>query len=229
MKYLLLPGLDGTGKLFDPFVEAAPNDAPTEVAKYPFDKSMSYSEYATFVLSTFVSNEPFTIIAESFSGPVAVLVAASRPSALTGVVLCNTFVYRAAWRGFSYLPWAWLFRFPVTTLMVGIHLTGFRQASKWVERIRAANQPVLPGVRASRLRAALNADVRGEFAGLDVPVMYLRGLQDRLVFSSCVRHAREARPSTTVVRVPGPHLLLQTEPQRSWQEVTSFVSSQCQP
>ena len=229
MKYLLLPGLDGTGKLFDPFVATAPQGASIEIARYPVDREMSYSDYATLVLDTFPPDEPFVVVAESFSGPIAVLIGSTQPPTLTGIVLCNTFVYRAAWHGFSYLPWAWLFRFPVTTLTVGIHLTGFSHASNWVQRIRTANQPVLPKVRASRLRSALTVDVRNEFAAIDVPVMYLRGLQDRLVFSSCVRHAKAARPSTTVVQVPGPHLLLQVEPQRSWQEVSSFVSSQCQP
>ena len=229
MKYLLLPGLDGTGKLFDPFVATAPQGASVNVARYPVDREMSYPEYATLVLDTFTPDEPFVIVAESFSGPIAVLIASSRPPTLTGIVLCNTFVYRAAWRGFTYLPWAWLFRFPLTKLTVGIHLTGFRHASNWVQPIRIANQPVLPRVRASRLRSALNVDVRNEFASLEIPVMYLRGLQDRLVFSSCVRHATATRPSTSVVQVPGPHLLLQVEPQRSWQEVSSFVSSQCQP
>jgi pimeloyl-[acyl-carrier protein] methyl ester esterase len=229
VKYLLLPGLDGTGKLFDRFVAAAPQGASVDVARYPVDREMSYPEYATLVLDTFAPDEPFVIVAESFSGPIAVLVASSHPPTLAGIVLCNTFVYRAAWRGFSYLPWASLFRFPVTTLTVGIHLTGFRHASSWLQPIRSANQPVLPRVRASRLRSALNVDVRNEFASLEIPVMYLRGLQDRLVFSSCVRHATATRPSTSVVQVPGPHLLLQVEPQRSWQEVSSFVSSQCQP
>ena len=229
MQYLLLPGMDGTGRLFDSFSATVPEGSSVDIASYPVDREMSYSDHAALVVDAFSPDEPFVIVAESFSGPIAVLAAATRLPNLAGIVLCNTFVYRVAWHGFSYLPWAWLFRFPITTLTVGIHLTGFQHASKWVQRIRAANQPVLPNVRASRLRSALTVDVRNEFAALDVPVMYLRGLQDRLVFSSCVRQATAARPSTTVVQVPGPHLLLQVEPQRSWQEVSSFVSSQCQP
>jgi pimeloyl-[acyl-carrier protein] methyl ester esterase len=229
VKYLLLPGLDGTGVLFGPFVATAPEGASIEIASYPVDREMSYADSAALVVSTFVPDEPFVIVAESFSGPIAVLVAAARPQALAGVVLCNTFVYRAAWHGFSHLPWAWLLRIPVTTLTAGIHLTGFRTASSWARRIRLANQPVLPSVRASRLRSALNVDVRKEYAALNVPVMYLRGLHDRLVLSSCVRHATAARPSTFVVQVPGPHLLLQVEPRRSWQEVSSFVSHRCRP
>ena len=228
MNYLLLPGLDGTGKLFEPFTAYAPTGASCRVVSYPVDSELSYPECAEFVTTNFIADEPFVIVAESFSGPVAVLVASTHPSALVGVVLCNTFVFRAAWRGFSYLPWVWLFRVPLTRFSVGLHLTGFKHATRFVGPIRAANAPVLPNVRASRLRSALNVDVRDKLAESAVPVIYLRGIHDRLVFSGSVRKVVSARPSTTVVRIPGPHLLLQVAPQRSWQEVSSFVSSQCQ-
>ena len=228
MRYLLLPGLDGTGKLFEPFVAHAPSGTSCSIVSYPIDRGMSYSECAEFVLANFIPEEPFVIVAESFSGPVAVLVASTQPSALAGVVLCNTFVFRAAWRGFSYLPWAFLFRLPLTRFSVGLHLTGFKDASRFVDSIRAANAPLLPGVRASRLRSALSVDVRDHLAGLNVPVMYLRGIHDRLVFSGCVERVVSTKPATTVVRVPGPHLLLQVAPRRSWQEVSSFVESHCQ-
>ena len=228
MKYLLLPGLDGTGKLFKPFTAHAPSGSSSDVVSYPVDHELSYPECAEFIMAGFIPKEPFVIVAESFSGPVAVLVASANPSALLGVVLCNTFVFRAAWRGFSYLPWAWLYRLPLTWFSVGLHLTGFKHASRFVGPIRAANASVLPRIRASRLRSALNVDVRDRLAGLGVPVMYLRGIHDRLVFWHCVRQVEAAHPSTVVVRVPGPHLLLQVEPHRSWQEVSSFVSSNCQ-
>ena len=228
MKYLLLPGLDGTGKLFEPLEAHVPPGSSCDVVSYPVDRELSYPECAELVTAEFIPDEPFVVVAESFSGPVAVLVASSRPSALVGVVLCNTFVFRAAWHGFKNLPWAWLFGLPLSRFSVGLHLTGFKQASRFASSIRDANAPVKPSVRASRLRSALSVDVRDQLAALTVPVMYLRGIQDRLVFSSCVRHVVKARPNTTVVRVPGPHLLLQVAPQRSWQEVSTFVSAHCQ-
>ncbi len=227
MKYLLLPGLDGTGKLFEPFTAQTPSGSSSDVVNYPVDRELSYADYSELITSDFIPDEPFIIVAESFSGPVAVLVGSTRPSTLAGVVLVNTFVFRASWRGFSYFPWSLLFRLPISRLTVGLHLTGFKHASRFVGSIRAANAPVAPAVRASRLRSALNVDVRDQFAALDAPVMYLRGSDDRLVFSSCVRQVVLARPSTAVVSIPGPHLLLQVEPQRSWQEVSSFVSSHC--
>ncbi len=225
MKYLLLPGLDGTGRLFEPFIRAAPEDASCAVANYPVDRGLSYPKCADLVVSKFLPDGEFVIVAESFSGPVAILVAASRPRGLIGVVLCNTFVYRVSWRGFGLLPWSLLFRMPILRFSVGLHLTGFERASEFVGIIREANAPVLPAVRASRLRSALAVDVRREFAALDVPVMYLRGDHDRLVLRHCLRRVVKTRPETNVVTISGPHLLLQTEPERCWREITTSVTS----
>ncbi len=224
MNFLLLPGLDGTGKLFEPFVRHEPEGASCTVASYPVDRELSYPECADLVAARFFPNTPFVIVAESFSGPVAILTASKRPPNLKGVVLCNTFAYRASWRGFSLLPWSWLFRWPTSRFTVGVHLTGFDRAAEFVDAIRAANAPVLPSVRASRLRSALTVDVRRELAALELPVMYLRGRHDRLVFGNCLRTVVETRPETIVVAVPGPHLLLQVEPERSWREIATFVA-----
>ena len=228
VKYLLLPGLDGTGKLFEPLVSFSPTDASCDVVSYPTDRQMSYAEHAEFVMADFMSGEPFVIVAESFSGPVAVLIASRQPSKLVGVVLCNTFVYRPAWRGLSCLPWAWLFRLPLMRLVVGLHLTGFKDVSRLVGPLRGANALVSPRVCASRIRSALKVDVRDELSALNIPVLYLRGKTDRLLFSGSVRRVEAVRPTTVIVRVPGPHLLLQVEPQPSWQEISAFVSRQCQ-
>lgn len=225
MKFLLLPGLDGTGRLFDGFTRHAPGDASCIVANYPVDRELSYPECAEIVISEFLPDGEFVIIAESFSGPVAVLAAASHPRGLAGLVLCNTFIYRAAWRGFGLFPWLLLFKMPLSRLSVGIHLTGFGRAAELVGIIRTANASVLPSVRASRLRSALAVDVRPEFAALDLPIMDLRGDRDRLVLGNCAQWVKRTRPESRAVTIPGPHLLLQTEAEGCWREITAFVDS----
>lgn len=224
MNFLLLPGLDGTGRLFEPFVRHAPEGASCTIASYPVNRELSYRDCADLVTSEFLPDGPFVIVAESFSGPVSILAASKRPPNLKGLVLCNTFAYRASWRGFSLLPWSWLFCRPISRFSVGAHLTGFDRAADFVDTVRAANAPVLPTVRASRLRSALTVDVRRELAALDLPVMYLRGSRDRLVLGNCLRAVVKTRPETIVVAVPGPHLLLQVEPERSWREIATFVA-----
>jgi len=71
-------------------------------------------------------------------------------------------------------------------------------------------------------------DVRPEFAALDLPVMDLRGDRDRLVLGNCAQWVKRTRPESRAVTIAGPHLLLQTEPERCWREITAFVDSNCQ-
>jgi len=44
MKVVLLPGLDGTGILFKPFIDALPSEANIQVISYPSATKLSYQE-----------------------------------------------------------------------------------------------------------------------------------------------------------------------------------------
>lgn len=91
MRLVLLPGMDGTGELFAPLLGALPPDRASVVA-YPRDVVLSYDELVAFVVQRLPVEEPFVLVAESFSGPIAVRVAAQHPAGLRGVVLCANFV-----------------------------------------------------------------------------------------------------------------------------------------
>lgn len=223
---VLLPGLDGTGELFQWFVEAAPSDFRCTVAAYPPDVAQTYADYAALVLDEYVPNEAFLIVSESFSGPVAVLAAAQRPEGLAGVVLCNTFVTPPAWTGLRRLPWSYHLRRPVPKTAAGFFLVGFRRVSEFVGPIRRANLGVDPTVLASRMEAVFSVDVRTELAGLEVPTMYLRGTRDRLVRPRSMRQVKSTRPDTQVGEIDGPHLLLQTDPDESWRVIGEFGAVQ---
>ena len=70
MKLVLLPGMDGTGLMFRPFIDAAYNHS-IDVISYPNDTSQKYTELIGFVKDRLPSEVEFIIIAESFSGPIA--------------------------------------------------------------------------------------------------------------------------------------------------------------
>jgi pimeloyl-[acyl-carrier protein] methyl ester esterase len=227
MDVVLLPGLDGTGELFRWFVEAAPAKFQCSVAAYPRDTVLSYPDYAALVIDRYVRDEPFLLVAESFSGPIAVIVAAQRPDRVAGLVLCNTFVARPGWTGLRYFPWGWHFRWSVPRFAAGFFLVGFRDVARFVGPIRQANDDVDPTVLASRMQLALAANVKRELVNLNVPVMYLRGTRDRLVGSRSVKQVLSIRPSTRIVQIPGPHLLLQVAPTESWRAISQFISDEC--
>ncbi len=90
-KLFLLPGMDGTGTLFGPFVEALPEGFKGMPVAYPVDRPLSYSELAELVRKRLPVSESFVLLAESFSTPIAIQIAAENPPGLKAVILVAGF------------------------------------------------------------------------------------------------------------------------------------------
>lgn len=91
MKLVLLPGLDGTGELFAPLLsELSPQFTPLVIA-YPTDKLLDYTALAEYVRKR-LPKDNFSIVAESFSGPVAHLLACDGPKGLQRVMFFASFL-----------------------------------------------------------------------------------------------------------------------------------------
>jgi pimeloyl-ACP methyl ester carboxylesterase len=52
-----------------------------------------------------------------------------------------------------------------------------------------------------------------------------RGTRDRLVGAKCARRILALRPSTSVVELPAPHMLLQAHPNEAWRHIAAFLAS----
>src|SRR5687767_5910188 len=87
---MLLPGMDGTGHLFAPFLEALGNEFNVKVVRYPGTEALNYAELEA-VARAAMPDGPFVLLGESFSGPIAISLAASGSPHLKGLVLCCTF------------------------------------------------------------------------------------------------------------------------------------------
>src|SRR5262245_4084057 len=110
---VLLPGLDGTGKLFEPFVRFAPTGVNTVVVDYPT------SEASIGVLERRVRErltDRCLVIAESFSGPIGIRVASD--SRVRALILCNSFVSSPMPSVFRHLVLAPFFVFPVPKFLI---------------------------------------------------------------------------------------------------------------
>eukprot|EP01136_Pigoraptor_vietnamica_P024202 Opistho-1_new@77020 len=115
---VLLPGMDGTGDLLDSFVAAMSPGIKVKVLRYPVAEVLDYEGLEVLVRDELPVDEPYVLLGESFSGPVAISIAASRPPQLAGLVLCCTFARNP-------LPLMSVFRFglgllPIAAMPVGI-------------------------------------------------------------------------------------------------------------
>jgi pimeloyl-ACP methyl ester carboxylesterase len=91
--------------------------------------------------------------------------------------------------------------------------------------MKHAIKSVQPKVLSDRFRTIVQCDVRAELAGVTVPILYLQAAQDGLVPAWCAEEIRRIRPDAKIIRIDGPHLLLQCEPERTADAVAEFVRS----
>ncbi|HLY63059.1 MAG TPA: alpha/beta hydrolase [Terriglobia bacterium] len=223
---MLLPGMDGTGKLFSKFIAALPETFEAVAVSYPTQQYLHYANLENFVRANFPIPEAYMLVAESFSTPLALKYAATNPANLLGVVLCAGFATSPlrGWRRFlASLVAPFVFYVPMPNLVLKRWLVGTDAPLSLMAAVRAAISSVPPRVLAARLRAVLACDVRAEAGRITAPILYIYGKQDRLISASCLEELRQIKPQIVVVAMEGPHLLLQREPRRAAEAVVGFV------
>jgi pimeloyl-ACP methyl ester carboxylesterase len=211
---VLLPGLDGTGRLFRGLVAALESEVRAQVISYPSERFLDYRELADLVAAQ-IPRGDFAIVAESFSGPVAALVGGNRPVGLRGVILSTSFVLPPAPGWLRFMPVGTLFRAGVPGWAVRRLLLGPGASPELVAEVAGAVSTVPPAVLAARLRAVLRANALESLRSCRAPVVYLWGSRDRLVGARGLHSIRRALPSVESIEVDGPHLLLQAKPAES--------------
>lgn len=222
---VLLPGFDGSGRLFEPLLAQQGLPFEPNVVALPADVSRSYDELLAW-LEPRLPTEPFVLLAESFSGPLAIRLAARHPERVTHLVLAATFLRSPlqSWLApFAALARPALFSRPPPAIGVRALLAGWDAPPDLVDAIRAA-MAVLPAeVAAARARAALITDEAAAFAATTVPTLWIQAAADRLLRPGHADDARASRPDARVVSIAGPHTILQRCPRECRIEIERFL------
>lgn len=220
---VLLPGLDGTGALLNAFAQTLGAALTTKIISYPTEIASSYAELERVARAALPTDKPYVLIGESFSGPIAISLAASAPAGLRGLVLCATFA-RSPLPALR--PFAPLLQFAPTRLPTPLlrHLLLGRWTTPLIERLlQAALDDIPPDVLRKRVAEVLQVDVSSQLRSIGVPVMYLRAAQDRLVPAASSDYLRQILSSIEIVDVEGPHFLLQTVPEICAEKILGFA------
>lgn len=221
---VLLPGMDGTGQLFEPFVAALGGEFKVQVVQYPPVGALGYKELEAIASQQLPSTGQYVILGESFSGPIAISLAASQPEGLVGLVLCSSFARnpRPAFEGLR----SFVGVLPVkhAPLAVLSHLLMGRFATP---TLRSALKSSLAQVSVSAIRArvaaVLSSNASVKLKAVKVPLLYLLAAHDRVVPASAAKHIVQVLPATRVVTVEAPHFLLQVAPTAASRAVGTFM------
>lgn len=200
---VLVPGMDGTGRLFYRQVPALATRY--RVATYSLrddapDMDAEVADLARVVRAVAPPGTPAVLVGESFGGTVALSFALAHPDLVAALVVLNSFPrflpQGRLWLAITALRWM-----PWEAMPLVRRLTAFRLHSRYTHRreIRRFLELTRSTSRdgyIARLRVLQSYDVRDRLGELVMPVLFLASERDHLV--PAVREARYMAE-----RVPG--------------------------
>lgn len=216
---VLLPGLDGTGLLFEPFIQQfASTDAYT-IVRYPTDRYIPYEKLQDYITSVIPHDRPLVIVGESYSGPAAIQLAAHSNLDIRGIVLVATFARFPASLLTSLsriLPLSLLIRLPIPAFLIKHYCFGQGGDPQLIRLLRQAINKNDPSVFSRRARDGARIDVRCDLKRLTVPCLYLQASNDKLVPKSAAADMKAGNHNVRVVEIDGPHFILQRHPRQCY-------------
>ncbi len=171
---VILPGMDGTGIELTDFVAALAPELEAIVVTYPNDRPMDYAGHEVVARASLPVDRPFVVLGESYSGPIAISIAASVPPGLIGLVLCCSFARNPR------PALSWLRRlvpFVPTRIPAALpcwFLLGRFSTPRLENAIAHVLAQIAPAAFRARLTSIIDVDVTARLADVRVPVLYLR-------------------------------------------------------
>jgi len=212
MKYVLLPGLDGTGLLFKPFIDILPKNIETVIIRYPTDKILDYNELVNWTRPQLPQSE-FTIIAESFSGYVAYLIGQLNIKHLNKIVFVASFLDNPNPKLLllsRILPIKTLLKINTPKWIIKKFLMDSKINKQTIDLFHQCIKTVNPVVLFHRIK--LISELKGNLPRLNIPTFYIKASKDKLVSKKAELMLIKTFPNIDQYNIDGPHFLLQAKP-----------------
>jgi pimeloyl-ACP methyl ester carboxylesterase len=216
--------LDGSGKRFSEFIHCLGCAAQVEVIAYPCDEPLGYDQLEVLVRASLPAGQRYFLLGESFSGPLAIRIAANPPDGLAGVILCGAF----AKNPLPWLRWArpLAVRAPIKSLprwLRALLLWGSIQPQRAPARADRAMTGVAAAVVRHRIGAIFDVDESRRLDGIDLPLLILRARGDLIVSRAATQWMLKTARGAQLAEMDGPHLLLQSRPADCADVVLQFL------
>jgi len=224
---VLLPGFDGSGRLFSPLHKELADSIETIVLSYPNDKVMTYYDLCHY-LKDELPNTPYVLLGESFGGPLALMLSRYAGENLKGIILCVSFVKNPQVLAEKLIrPFlkpkhlqkktpAWHIK---TMLTNGVSDPAL------IKNIQKATAALSREVYFYRLREIADVNVTQILEDCNLPVLYMRAIRDRMVYESSMKLVEKHAKNLSVEKFNTPHMLLQTQSKQAAESILRFINS----
>jgi pimeloyl-ACP methyl ester carboxylesterase len=213
---------------FEPLRSFLPPGLCVQVVTYPGHRKLSFAQTVQWAADQIRPGAPPIVLAESFSGPVAIALIGSGQLRARCLIFCATFARPPRPRLLALarlLPTAVLPRLPFPYFLFKHIVAGGPAAATLLADLWRQIRPIVsPKVLAHRLDLIRRIDVRPWLPHLTLPCLYLQATGDRTVPPQALHDFTQTLPHLQVARIPGPHFILQAQPQASLAAIANFVS-----
>ena len=224
MRLVLLPGMDGTGELFDPLVAALP-ELDCEIIPLPDTCGQDYASITEFVRAR-LPQEDFVLLAESFSEPIGAALAAEGLEQMKGVIFVATFLSPPS-RELLFLgsrcPGAFLANLPFASYFHQYFLIGRNARRELIDQLQSIISDLPPAI----IKARINTMSRlvATSATCDLPALYIQATADKLVQAHKVSDFKYRFKTFVVKKINGPHFILQAKPDACAAIILAYIAA----
>ncbi len=219
-----MPGFEGGGKLFAPLIPWLEPHFRLTLVKYPDLKS--FQDYIDCAQDQLPAEPGYSLLAESFSGPIAIALLARRPGQIGPSVLSSTFARS---------PLATLTKManhvPQQIFSIGALSEYCLDAQAVYDEDQSETQPLplniteqIDGVvLRHRIAVMSRIDVSAMLPQIEAPVLLLHGQRDRVVSELEARMIEQNLPDVRRIDLDAPHLMLQIRPQQCAEHIIRHI------
>ena len=221
-----MPGLDGTGKLFDPIIPLLEPHFELIMVTYP--DLDSFTDYVDCAQNQLPASPGFSLLAESFSGPVAITLMAQQPGLIGPSVLSATFArspLTALTRMANYIPEQMFSIGALNQFCLDVYEIDDEDSSETQPLPLNVTEQLDGTLLKHRISVLSRIDVSALLPAIEVPILCLHALRDRIVAESDAQMLQQSLPDVNRVDIDAPHLLLQTRPQQCADLIYQHIQS----
>ncbi len=231
-KIFILPGLDGTGKLFDGVKnELERGGRKILIASYPsvMWEKPDYINYLTqFIKSNTEPGEQFALLAESFSGLFVPTLYKSFKSQISHLIFSASFVKNPV-----LLPSALkvinkaLKISKLPTMATQLAMLGANPTPELVTLYNSIMKDLNDDVLKSRIDLCLGIDnkdiIYNSFTNIETPILYLQSRFDTVILPYCLKDLEKINPHTQSKVFNTAHMVLQSSPVLASETINNFL------
>jgi pimeloyl-ACP methyl ester carboxylesterase len=211
VKVLLIPGMDGTGKLFSPLLDELPSVVDIQViclndliTQNPIEQALE--------IASLIGSEEVIILSESYSGYIAYHLSLLPNLNIKHVIFAASFLENPTWlsRLNKLLPLNLVRSGLIPDMALSSVLFAQRNNNKLVNLFNSSLKLINNSTLRYRLKVIANLVRPSE--SLSVPCTYVQASNDYLVSNKSVDVFKELCININVVKANGGHFIVQSNP-----------------